>query len=156
MPIALLTVLKLGLLALLYLFVGRAVRAVVSDLYGPGRKRKPEPPPRPRVAEPATKPKPRKAPNEIVVHPPEGEPQVFALQVRTITLGRGDTVTVDLDDVYVSDEHAAIAVEDDVWVVRDLGSTNGTFLNGARVNQPTPLSAGDQVRLGKTRVEVRR
>ena len=154
MPVAVLTILKLGLLILLYLFVFRAVRAVVTDLYGPTRK-KPAPPPRPRVAEAST-PKPRKTPREIVVHPPEGEPQVLSLEDSSITLGRGEAVTVHLDDVYVSDEHAAIVPEDGVWQIRDLGSTNGTFLNGARVNQATPLSAGDQVRLGKTRVEVRR
>lgn len=65
-------------------------------------------------------------------------------------------MTVQLDDVYVSDEHALIAPTGDGWAVRDLGSTNGTYLNGAKVSQPTPLSAGDQLRLGKTRVEVRR
>ncbi len=156
MPIAVLTILKLGLLALLYLFVARAVRAVVSDLYGPSRK-KPEPPPRPRVADPtASAPKPRKVPREIVVHPPQGEPQVISLSDASVTLGRGEAVTVALDDVYVSDEHAAVVPEDGRWLVRDLGSTNGTFLNGARVTQATPLSAGDQIRLGKTRVEVRR
>ncbi len=57
---------------------------------------------------------------------------------------------------YVSDEHAEILPDDGGWAVRDLGSTNGTFLNGAKVTQPTPLATGDQIRLGKTRVEVRR
>ena len=154
MPVAVLTILKLALLAMLYVFVARAVRAVVSDLYGPNR-RKPEPPPRPRVAEAST-PKPRRTPREIVVHPPEGGPRVLSLDESSITIGRGDAVTINLDDIYASDEHAAILPEDGVWHIRDLGSTNGTFLNGARVTQPTPLSAGDQVRLGKTRIEVRR
>jgi pSer/pThr/pTyr-binding forkhead associated (FHA) protein len=61
-----------------------------------------------------------------------------------------------LEDVYVSDEHAEILPDDGGWSVRDLGSTNGTFLNGAKIHRPTPLAVGDQLRLGKTRVEVRR
>jgi pSer/pThr/pTyr-binding forkhead associated (FHA) protein len=75
---------------------------------------------------------------------------------RTITLGRATGVDIPLDDVYASDEHAQIVPDDGGWSVRDLGSTNGTFLNGAKLTRVTPLASGDQLRLGKTRVEVRR
>ena len=153
MPVALLTILKLVLLALLYVFLARAVRAVTSDLYG---SRKRTEPPRPAVAQASPPRKSRKIPKEIVVHPPTGKPVVVPLEHEPITFGRGRSVTVPLEDVYVSDEHAEILPDDGGWSIRDRGSTNGTFLNGAKVTQPTPLAAGDQVRLGKTRVEVRR
>ncbi|MDX1660003.1 MAG: FHA domain-containing protein [Nitriliruptorales bacterium] len=154
MPIALLTILKLLLLALLYLFVFRAVRTVATDLYGgSGRKR---PAPRPRVARAEAPRRSRKIPKELVVHPPDGKPAVVDLDSERLVLGRAEHVGIRLDDVYVSDEHAEVMPDDGGWSVRDLGSTNGTYLNGAKVTQPTPLAAGDQLRVGKTRIEVRR
>lgn len=155
MPVALLTLLKLVLLALLYLFLYRAVRAVVTDLYGPG-KRAAAPPPRPRIAQASPPRRARKIPKELVVHPPSGSPRVVALDDSPVRLGRAEDAHVVVDDVYVSDVHAEISLSDDGWAVRDLGSTNGTYLNGAKVTQATPLTAGDQLRIGKTRVEVRR
>jgi pSer/pThr/pTyr-binding forkhead associated (FHA) protein len=151
-PVEILTLLKFGLLLLLYLFVGRTVRAVVVDLRGPRRRAAP---PRPAVAassEPVRRS--RKIPREIVVHPPNSTPKVLVLGGRGLVLGRSGDVVI--DDVYASEEHAEILPDDGGWSVRDLGSTNGTYLNDAKVTRPTPLAAGDQLRLGKTRVEVRR
>jgi pSer/pThr/pTyr-binding forkhead associated (FHA) protein len=155
-PMALLTILKFVLLILLYLFLARVVKAVLADLYGP--RRKPQAPPRPAVATPTPKSsrKSRKLPREIVVHPPSGRPSTHQLSGSGVILGRSGSATVVLDDVYVSDDHAELLPDDGGWSVRDLGSTNGTFLNGAKVTRPTPLAAGDQLRLGKTNVEVRR
>lgn len=155
MPTPLLTVLKLVLLAALYLFVFRAIRVVKADLYGPTRRRA-TPPPRPKVATAAQPRRPRKIPKEAVVHPPEGRPSVTELTGQAVSFGRSEEADVLVDDVYVSDLHTEIARTDEGWSVRDLGSTNGTFLNGAKVTQPTPLGAGDQIRIGKTRIEVRR
>lgn len=157
MPLEFLTLLKFGLLLLLYLFLASTVRAVVVDLYGP--RRKSPKPTRPPVAAPAATTdnrKPRRAPRQLVLHHPSGRPQVFSLHGDGIVLGRASHVDLPLEDVYVSDEHARIELDGDGWVVRDLGSTNGTFLNGAKVARATPITAGDQLRLGKTRIEVRR
>lgn len=155
MQIAVLTLLKFVLLGLLYLFLLRAIKVILTDLYGPRRK---SAPPRPAVAaRPAQDARrSRKVPREIVVHPPSGQPRTHQLSGRGLVLGRSQETTAFVDDVYVSDEHAEILPDDGGWSVRDLGSTNGTFLNGAKVTRPTPLAAGDQLRLGKTRVEVRR
>jgi pSer/pThr/pTyr-binding forkhead associated (FHA) protein len=154
-PIALLTLLKFVLLLMLYLFLARTLRAVVVDLYGP--RKKASTPARTPVAAPPERPrKSRKIPREIVVHAPAGGTRTVGLSGRGIRLGRAGQADVLLEDVYVSDEHAEILPDDGGWSVRDLGSTNGTFLNGAKITRPTPLAAGDQLRLGKTRVEVRR
>ncbi|MBS3939598.1 MAG: FHA domain-containing protein [Actinobacteria bacterium] len=155
MTVALLTVLKFGLLLLLYLFLARTLRAVVVDLYGP--RRSPSPAARPNAPGPApSSRKSRKVPREIVVLNAEGGTTTHGLGGHGLTLGRAAGVDVVVDDVYVSDEHAQIMPDDGGWSVRDLGSTNGTYLNGAKVTRPTPLAAGDQLRLGKTRIEVRR
>jgi hypothetical protein len=157
MPLELLTLLKFGLLLLLYLFLASTVRAVVVDLYGPRRRSRS--PSRPAVAPAAGSGdhrKGRRPPREIVVHHASGRPQVVALRGDGLVLGRARSADLPLEDVYVSDEHASIQLDGDGWVVRDLGSTNGTFLNGAKVARPTPITAGDQLRLGKTRIEVRR
>lgn len=154
MPIALLTLLKLVLLALLYLFLWRTVRTVAADLYTDERKRR-EPPPRPEIAA-STPKRNRRAPKQLVIHPPEGDPKVIDLTDGAVRIGRAGSSTVTVDDVYVSDEHAEVTREEDGWKVRDLGSTNGTYVNGAKVTGPTAIGAGDQLRLGKTRVEVRR
>lgn len=160
MPLELLTLMRFGLLLLLYLFLAITIRAVVVDLYGPKRKTTTQPK---RVAvapaagaAPDPRTKARRAPKELVLHQPSGRPQIVALHGDGLTLGRATHVDLALDDVYVSDEHARIQLDGDGWVVRDLGSTNGTYLNGAKVARPTPLTAGDQLRLGKTRIEVRR
>lgn len=156
MPVPVLTLVKLALLAGLYLFLFRAVRTVALDLYGGSRKAK-NLPPRPAQANPEQpKRSHRKAPRELVVHPPNGRPQTVPLKSGRVTLGRAEEADVVVEDVYVSDQHAEVTPDDGGWAVRDLGSTNGTFLNGAKVTQLTQISAGDQIRLGKTRVEVRR
>ena len=155
MPIEVLTLLKFVLLALLYLFVARTVRVFATDL-APS-KRRATPSPRPAVAAPSEpNRRSRRIPKELVLHPPGGSPRVVALAGHGVVLGRGPNADVFVEDVYVSDEHAEVLSDDGSWSIRDLGSTNGTFLNGAKVTRPTPLAVGDQVRVGKTRVEVRR
>jgi len=162
-------------LLLLYLFVWRIARAILRDLRasaaaprGATRPAAAAPPPPARPAPGSgrkrSRPRPNAAtqpqrvvPSEIVVHRAGGAPRVLPLDGQAITFGRAAPSTIVLDDPYVSDQHARIAREGDAgWVVTDLGSTNGTFLNQVKVTRPTPLAAGDQLGIGKTTVEVRR
>lgn len=157
MPIGLLTILKLALLASLYLFLLRVVKVIAADVYGPSRSTK-TPKSRAAVATASSSSSRRskRPPRELVLHLTSGKPEVIELGDVPITLGRSEPATHIIDDRYISDEHAQIIPEDGGYSVRDLGSTNGTFLNGAKVTKPTPLSVGDQLRVGKTRIEVRR
>ena len=73
-----------------------------------------------------------------------------------ILIGRGNDAAIRLDDDYVSTRHARIAASGDQWFVEDLGSTNGTYIGSARITQPTTLTLGTQVRIGKTILELRK
>lgn len=161
MPPVILTLLQALFLLLLYVFVGRAVRAIVRDLSPAGAG----PSPRVRTSRAAgavsrRRPETRKEPRELVVHLAGVAPRVIALDDQLegtgVTFGRAPDVTVQLDDPYTSDRHARVYRTDEGWVLADLGSTNGTFRNKAKVTSPVALAAGDQLAIGKTVVEVRR
>ncbi|WP_336249111.1 FHA domain-containing protein [Stomatohabitans albus] len=98
-----------------------------------------------------------KRPRELVVHYASGAPEKFALsRGLELTFGRASQADVVIKDPYVSSSHARVAESGGDWVLYDLGAANGTFLNGQRITQPTPLRAGDQIRIGSATVEVRR
>jgi pSer/pThr/pTyr-binding forkhead associated (FHA) protein len=157
MPPIILWLLQGVFLLLLYVFVWRAVRAVVRDVRAPvptaraPRQRRASPAPAARAPEPR-----RALPSQLVVHFPDGRPQVIELTESPVLFGRSPSCTVRLDDPYVSDDHARIYKSDGNWMVTDLKSTNGTFLNRVKVTSPSQIAAGDQLGIGKTIVEVRK
>ena len=63
-------------------------------------------------------------------------------------LGRGDQADIHLEDSFASSRHLQLAPQGDVMVVEDLGSTNGTYLNGRPLTGPQPLHPGDRIRIG--------
>jgi putative serine protease PepD len=70
-------------------------------------------------------------------------------------LGRGDSCDLVVDDEKVSREHAAVETDaDGQTFIRDLGSSNGTFVNGKRITEPTPLAGGEHVRIGDTAIAL--
>jgi pSer/pThr/pTyr-binding forkhead associated (FHA) protein len=80
-----------------------------------------------------------------------------ALQGQTISLGRAHDSTIVLDDDYASSRHARIYPDrDGQWIVEDLGSTNGTYLDRTRLTTPTPIQPGSPIRIGKTVIELRK
>jgi len=64
------------------------------------------------------------------------------------TMGRGDRSEIRLEDNFASTSHARLVPQGEVIVLEDLGSTNGTYLNGSPLTGPQPLHAGDRVRIG--------
>jgi hypothetical protein len=150
-PPFVLTVLKIALLALLYFFIYRATRAVVLDLYGPRKQRSAPARPRPKPAR-----RPRGVPGRVVVLDEGGGKAGQYRLSGTLQIGRSNACQIRLDDTYISQVHARISNRNGSWVVEDMGSTNGTYLNQRKVTVPTEISAGDRIRVGKTYLEVRK
>jgi hypothetical protein len=63
-------------------------------------------------------------------------------------LGRGDAADIKLEDTFASSRHARLVPQGEVMVLEDLGSTNGTYLNGEPLRGPQPLHVGDSIRIG--------
>lgn len=146
MPESLLALLKLCLLALLYLFFLRVIWAVWSEV----RAAKPE------VA-PGTKPSrsEARAPNRVIVTAPDAMKGLTFDIGRELTIGRGGGCHISLpDDTFVSQLHARVYLQENQPWVEDLGSTNGSYLNGRRISTPSPIRKGDSVQIGSTVMEV--
>lgn len=149
MPPFVITVLKVLLLLLLYFFLYRAVRSIAADLYPRAERRGREP-------RPARARKGRGRPGRVVVLGPEGNKVGTYRLERAMQIGRDATCEIRPPDTYISQVHARLAPRGDGWVVEDMGSTNGTYLNQRKVQVPTRIAPGDRIRLGKTVLEVRK
>ena len=150
-PIFLLAV-KVAFLIVLYLFVARAIRAVVLDVFGPRAERRRAPSYQSRPAPPA-KPS-RRPPRELVVSDADGRRTIPLKE--SITVGRAATCDLVVADNYVSNVHARVYLRDGSYWLEDLGSTNGTYMNRSRVSVPIAFGPGDEVRMGKATLELRR
>jgi pSer/pThr/pTyr-binding forkhead associated (FHA) protein len=169
-----LTVMRLGFLAVLWLFVIVAVQVIRSDLFGTrvtqrGARRDSARPQQTARQQAAAPPAPQRqqqqgggrqrrgAPSKLVVSEGTLTGTTVALQGQTITLGRAHDSTIVLDDDYASSRHARIYPDrDGQWIVEDLGSTNGTYLDRTRLTTPTPVPLGAPIRIGKTVIELRK
>lgn len=81
-------------------------------------------------------------------HPETGEDETFDLHEGTqLTIGRAAINQICIPQQHVSRQHASIEFHDGMFVINDMGSANGTFLNDQLVKTPTPLMAGDKIRL---------
>jgi serine phosphatase RsbU (regulator of sigma subunit) len=89
---------------------------------------------------------------EVTVYSPLFSPFRQQLQGTTVSIGRASDCTIPIKDRYLSRRHAEIVSNDGHWVLRDLGSANGTYLNGSRVERELRLHAGDRIRLGDTEI----
>ncbi|MGW1835591.1 FHA domain-containing protein FhaB/FipA [Streptomyces sp. BBFR2] len=169
-----LTVMRLGFLAVLWLFVIVAVQVIRSDLFGTrvtqrgaarrggqearGQRQQAAPPQQRRQEGGRGGNRQRRgAPTKLVVSEGTLQGTTVALQGQTISLGRAHDSTIVLDDDYASSRHARIYPDrDGQWIVEDLGSTNGTYLDRNRLTTPTPIPLGAPIRIGKTVIELRK
>jgi pSer/pThr/pTyr-binding forkhead associated (FHA) protein len=143
---------RVGFLVLLWLFVFAALRVVRSDLYAASGLRVQVPTFRRNKEK---KPRGSKAPQQLLVTHGALTGTRIALDGRPILIGRADDSTLVLDDDYASTRHARIALRGEDWYVEDLGSTNGTYLDRAKVTAPLRVPLGVPIRIGKTVIELR-
>jgi len=144
-----LLILKIAFLVLLYFFIWRIVRTASRDLRLPQESFILAPS---REGGVATARPPIHSGRLVVIKSAELEEGTdFELDSAQLTVGRGGQNDVALrSDDYASARHARFEPrQDGVWV-QDLGSTNGTYLNGARLDRPRRLTHGDVVRVGET------
>ncbi|MGQ0573557.1 MAG: FHA domain-containing protein FhaB/FipA [Pseudonocardia sp.] len=139
---------RAGFLALLWLFVLFALRVVRSDLYAAAGLRG-------TLAGRSSRRGRGRLPRQLIVTHGALAGTRVSLDSRPILIGRADDSTLVLDDDYASTRHARIAQQGDEWYVEDLGSTNGTYLDRAKVTGPTRVPLGVPVRIGKTVIELR-
>lgn len=161
MPEQLLIVLKFCLLALVYVFFFRVLRAVWAQLREPEMAAAtPTAPPvaaPPAAATPApAKSKRRGVPTAVslVVREPKGLAGTAYTLTDELTIGRAPGCHITLDDTYVSQVHARVFVRDGKVMIEDLGSTNGTYHNRAKVGAPVIVNQGDRVQAGGVVMEL--
>jgi pSer/pThr/pTyr-binding forkhead associated (FHA) protein len=145
--------LRAGFLALLWIFIIIAFGIVRSDLFGNPQGRVSRPPIKKQPKRPAAS---RKAPRKLVVVAGALAGTSINLGDAPVTIGRANDSTLVLTDDYASTRHARLFPRAGEWYVEDLGSTNGTFLDRAKVTQPTVVAQRVPIRIGKTVLELRR
>ena len=147
---------RLAYLAILWIFVLSALSVIRSDMFGArmpegaraAAAKRDQRPPKPAKAR-------RGAPTHVLVVGGDNQGERADLTQAPILIGRGPDAAIRLDDDYVSTRHARIAASGDQWFVEDLGSTNGTYLDRAKVTAPTPVPLGVPIRIGRTSLELR-
>lgn len=158
-----LTVLRLAFLGALWLFVLFAVIALRRDLRAPREARPirvdygaaeeaPARPPKPKRAD--RRPRSKLKGSVLVVEEGPLAGTVVPLGSDQVTIGRAPDSTLIPDDDYVSSRHARIYPSEGVWIIEDLGSTNGTWVDRIRITGPTVLATGTPVRIGRTMLRL--
>lgn len=167
-----LTLIKLAFLAVLWLFVLAAVAVIRTDLFNEQRsskatnvrpkaqsqrdqqkKRKKQ-----EKLKKQEKPKPAKQgpARQVVITAGPMAGTSHTLEDAPVTIGRTKGTTLVLGDDYASGRHARLFPQDGQWLVEDLGSTNGTYLDRSKVTRPMPVPCDVPIRIGKTILELRR
>jgi len=153
-PESVLTVLKFCFLALIYLFLYRVVRVVIAEMRAPAPAA--PPPARPAATPRADTSSRSRGPRSIrIVEPAARRGETFTLDDE-ITIGRGGGCGMVLDDTFVSQVHARVFRRDGGVYIEDLGSRNGTLLNGRPLSTAQRLRRGDRVQFGRTVAEATR
>jgi len=136
MPDVILALLRIIFLGLVYLFVWQVARAIGSHLGISVRRKRKE------------------GSRVLFVRSESQQGQEFEVN-DVVVMGRSAETDVAIDDPYASEFHLRLVSQENGMMLHDLGSTNGTYVNGRRVSAPTELKRGDTIQVGKTVMEIR-
>lgn len=141
-----LTVLRLGFLALLWLLILGMLVILRKDLKvgrTTGNRRD--------AVKPATKSEPARKfkVSHVVVITEDDSSTEYALN-DGMTIGRAPTSSIIITDDYASTQHAQIELTDKGWIYTDLGSTNGSWIDRKRINEPVRLKPNTEIHIGRT------
>ncbi len=137
MPALFFNLIKLLFLVLLFLFLWQVSRSIRSHI----------------GSNPGTRTEDTAA--ELVILTGEADTDRVRIRPQGHVIGRSPDADIRISDPYSSEFHARVGMQEGHVVVHDLGSTNGTYVNGRRVTSPTSVTRGDTVQIGKTILEVR-
>ena len=161
-------IVRLGFVAVLWIFVFSIISVIRADLFGQkvvsrvAAANAPE-----VVSAPVGNSAPLLGTSGLVSEPTgstatklvilEGDKtgQMVRLERREITIGRSPDSDLIVDDEYASTHHAKLILINNDWLIQDLNSTNGTYLDGSRVGTPAVVKLNTPVRVGKTVFELR-
>ncbi|MGD2042312.1 MAG: FHA domain-containing protein [Acidimicrobiia bacterium] len=136
MPDIILALLRIIFLGLVYLFVWQVARAIGSHAGISVRRKRKE------------------GSRVLFVRSESQQGQEFDVK-DVVVMGRSEETDVVLDDPYASEFHLRLVAQENAMMLHDLGSTNGTYVNGRRVSAPTELKRGDTIQVGKTVMEIK-
>ncbi len=145
---------RVGFLLLLWLFIWSVLRILRTDLYAPTGSvmvRRGLPLRASLLPSRAS----RNVPRHLVVIEGALAGTRITLGTAPVLIGRADDSTLVLTDDYASTRHARLSPRGSEWYVEDLGSTNGTYLDRAKVTTAVRVPMGTPVRIGKTVIELR-
>lgn len=166
-----LLLLRIGFLILMWAFVFAIVYALRSDLFGTKVRRMPSagtpaaaaassaaaPVAAPVARTPSSPPAAGGPPaRRLVITSGAKEGLELPLEGDQLTIGRSADSGLVIRDDYTSTHHARLMLWDDVWMLQDLDSTNGSFVKGKKVGAPTPVPPNTPVSIGTTTFELRR
>lgn len=151
---------RIGFLILLWIFVFTVVGVVRRDLFAGAKSSRLVAAPRGVGAAAGSSARPAKAKrgraaHQLVVTAGQLAGTRITLGDAQITIGRAEDSTLVITDDYASARHARLVPRSGQWFVEDLGSTNGTYLDRAKVTGLTPVPLGVPIRIGRTSLELR-
>ncbi len=134
--------LRIAVVFLLYLFLYQVLRTITREL---------------RTAGAETTPASQYGYLTIINPGQSGLPpgKKFPLD-QSNTIGRAITNDIPLNDTFLSSEHALLEWDGSSWIVEDLGSTNGSWVNGRELDQPMPVNYGDIIQVGHVEMKLSR
>jgi pSer/pThr/pTyr-binding forkhead associated (FHA) protein len=159
-------ILRLVFLALLWVFVFAIIYSLRSDLFGQRVRKLPAEaaaatfptalPPQPQRSSPAPTKSDSTLATRLVITAGAKEGLEVALPRELLTIGRAGESGLVIRDDYTSTNHARLVPDDGGWIIEDLDSTNGTFLDGRQVVSPIRVPLNTPVTIGTTTFELRR